>query len=97
MKDKVVVITGGSSGIGRALAHEFGSKGSKLLITGRREGPLMETANDLRSKGIEVVTMMADVSQQKDNQEMALLATEHFGGIDILINNGGAANEISFQ
>jgi short-subunit dehydrogenase len=97
MQDKVVVITGGSSGIGKALALEFGAKGSKLLITGRRESPLMETAAWLKSQGLEAVTMVADVSQESDNQQMARLAMEQFGGIDILINNAGISMRALFE
>lgn len=97
MQDKVVVITGGSSGIGKALAHQFGKHGSKILITGRREQPLLEAANSLRSHGINVTTMVADVSKESDNQQMAQLATEQYGGIDILINNAGISMRALFE
>ena len=97
MQNKVVVITGGSSGIGKALAQEFGAQGSRLLITGRREGPLKETASGLRSQGVEVITMVADVSKEADNQRMANLAIESFGGIDILINNAGISMRALFE
>ncbi len=97
MQDKVVIITGGSSGIGKALAHEFGNKGSKILITGRREQQLMKAAEELRSKNINVATMIADVSKEQDNQQMAQLAMEHFGGIDILINNAGISMRALFE
>ena len=97
MQDKVVIITGGSSGIGQALAQVFGAEGSKLLITGRREKPLMEAASALRSQSIEVSTMVADVSSEADNQRMAQLAIEQYGGIDILINNAGISMRALFE
>jgi len=97
MQDKVVVITGGSSGIGRALAQEFGINGSKILITGRREKPLIETATWLKSQGMEAATMVADVSQESDNRHMAERAIEQFGGIDILINNAGISMRALFE
>lgn len=97
MQDKVVIITGGSSGIGKAMAQEFGERGSKILITGRREQPLMETAGELRAMNIEVATMIADVSKEEDNQRMAQLAKEYFGGIDILINNAGISMRALFE
>lgn len=97
MQDKVVVVTGGSSGIGKALAYQFGSEGSKILITGRREQALMEAANSLRESGIEVSTMVADVSKESDNQRMAQLALEQYGGIDVLINNAGISMRALFQ
>ncbi len=97
MQDKVVIITGGSSGIGKALAHEFGKKGAKILITGRREQQLMAAAKELRSQNIEVATMVADVSKEEDNRQMAQLAMDHFGGIDILINNAGISMRALFE
>jgi short-subunit dehydrogenase len=97
MQDKIVIITGGSSGIGKALAYEFGRKGAKILITGRRAEQLKEAAVELRSEGIEVVTMVADVSKEEDNRQMAQLAIEHYGGIDVLINNAGISMRALFE
>ena len=97
MQDKVVIITGGSSGIGKALAREFGANGSKLLITGRREQPLLETSLWLKSQGIEAATMVADVSSETDNRLMAQRAIEQFGGIDILVNNAGISMRALFE
>lgn len=97
MQDKIVIITGGSSGIGKALAYEFGRKGAKILITGRRAVQLKEAAAELRSEGIEVVTMVADVSKEEDNRQMAQLAIEHYGGIDVLINNAGISMRALFE
>ncbi len=97
MQDKVVVITGGSSGIGQAMAQVFGAKGAKLLITGRREQPLIEVAKQLEAQGIKVETMVADVSAESDNQRMAERAIERYGGIDILINNAGISMRALFE
>jgi len=97
MQDKVVVITGGSSGIGKALAHHFGARGSKIMITGRREAPLLEAADWLRDRGIEVTTMVSDVSRESDNRQMAELAMEKYGGVDILINNAGISMRALFE
>lgn len=97
MQDKVVVITGGSSGIGKALARQFGRNGSKILITGRREKPLTDAATELREQNIEVVTMVADVSREEDNRQMAQLARERYEGIDVLINNAGISMRALFE
>ncbi len=97
MKDKVVIITGGSSGIGKALAEEFGSKGSKILITGRKEKALSEALEDLRSKGIEAESIVSDVSKEEDNRRMADYAIKKFGKIDILINNAGISMRAMFE
>ena len=62
MKDKVVIITGGSSGIGKALAEVFGERGSKILITGRNKNNLDVAVADLRQKKINISGFQADVS-----------------------------------
>ncbi len=97
MKDKVVIITGGSSGIGKALAFHFGERGSKLVITGRREDALNAAAAELRKKGIEVMTIAGDVSKEEDNRLLAEQTLEHFGKIDILINNAGISMRALFE
>lgn len=97
MKDKVVVITGGSSGIGRALAEKFGAEGSKIVITGRTPEALEVTANSLQGHGIEVLPLQADASQEKDNERMVEAIMERFGRIDILINNAGISMRALFE
>src|SRR5690606_33352846 len=97
MKDKVVVITGGTSGIGKALAFEFGLKGSKIVITGRNEGALAEVASLLKDKGIEALAVPADVTSEQDNHKMAKAAVEAFGRIDVLINNAGISMRAIFE
>ncbi|ELR71239.1 short-chain dehydrogenase/reductase SDR [Fulvivirga imtechensis AK7] len=97
MKDKVVVITGGSSGIGKALAEVFGSRGSKILITGRKKGPLDEAVAELKAKDIEITGFQSDVSKEEDNESMAKEAIRQFGKIDILINNAGISMRALFE
>lgn len=97
MKDKVVIITGGSSGIGRALAFEFGRQGSKLLITGRRSELLLLTELDLRAKGITVHSFTGDVSVEEDNARMVQTALQIYGHIDVLVNNAGISMRALFE
>lgn len=97
MKDKVIVITGGSSGIGKAMAAEFGSKGSKILITGRDESQLLETVQQLQEQEIQIQGFVADVSKEEDNRAMAEAAINHYGRIDILINNAGITMRALFE
>jgi short-subunit dehydrogenase len=97
MKDKVVIITGGSSGIGKALAFEFGSHGSKVLITGRNPDALRQTSDELERSGIQVRHFQGDVSVEGDNLRMAEEAVRHFGTIDVLINNAGISMRAIFQ
>ena len=97
MKDKVVIITGGSSGIGKALAEKFGSEGSKIMITGRNEDELTKTVQELQKKNIVVTGFRADVSREEDNQKMAAETIRQYGTIDILINNAGISMRALFS
>lgn len=97
MKDKVVVITGGSSGIGKALASEFGRRGSKILITGRNQQELDSTAMEMTSQGITIAALRADVRVEADNKKMAEEAMSRFGTIDILVNNAGISMRALFE
>jgi dehydrogenase/reductase SDR family member 7B len=97
MRDKVVVITGGTSGIGKALAEKFGAEGSKILITGRNETELAKTVDELKAKGILITGFRADVSVEDDNRRMAEEAIRVYGTIDILINNAGISMRALFS
>lgn len=97
MKDKVVIITGGSSGIGKALAIEFGKNGSKILITGRNKDELDKAVEEVRAKGITIEGFRADVSAEEDNKQMAAEAIKLYGRIDVLINNAGISMRALFD
>lgn len=97
MKDKVVIITGGSSGIGKAMASHFGQKGSRILITGRKKEELDAAVAELSNQGIEIIGYQGDVSLKEDNDRMAELAITKFGEIDVLINNAGISMRALFQ
>ncbi|MBS1558454.1 MAG: SDR family oxidoreductase [Bacteroidetes bacterium] len=97
MENKVVVITGGSSGIGKALAEVFGKNRSKILITGRNKNDLDLAVEDLRKKNVVVESFVADVSIEADNKKMADEAIRLFGKIDVLINNAGISMRALFE
>lgn len=97
MKNKVVIITGGSSGIGLALAQQFGGQGSKVLITGRNAAALGAALDLLKSQGIMAEGFVADVSKEGDNKAMAEYAILKFGTIDVLINNAGISMRALFE
>ena len=97
MKDKVIIITGGSSGIGKALAEKFGREGSKLVITGRRKEQLEDTAADLRHQGIEVIAVVADASIEGDCANVVDTAVREYGKIDVLISNAGVSMRALFE
>src|SRR5690242_2323559 len=97
MKDKVIIITGGSSGIGKALAEKFGREGSKLVITGRKKAQLEDVANELRQQGIEVTPVVADASIEDDCAHVVDVAVSKYGKIDVLINNAGISMRALFE
>lgn len=89
MKGTVVIITGGSSGIGKALAIEFGKLGAKVVVTGRNETRLNEVGSELDDLKVENLCLQLDVAVEKDNAQLVKETLKSFGKIDILINNAG--------
>jgi dehydrogenase/reductase SDR family protein 7B len=97
MKNKIVLITGATSGIGKALAFEFGKQGSQVAITGRREKELQEVKQQLENQGISCLAITGDVSIEADAKQMVEQTVKHFGALDILINNAGISMRALFQ
>jgi len=85
----VVLVTGASSGIGRAAARRFAESGANLVLTARSPDDLDQVALECRALGGEVLTMLADIGDERQVQDLAKLAVEHFGRIDAWINNAG--------
>ena len=97
MENKVVIITGASSGIGYALAVEYASKGAKLVLASRNVSRLKDVGDQLRLSGTEVLEIKADVSIEADCKNMVEQTISHFGTIDILINNAGISMRALFS
>jgi len=97
MNSKVVVITGGSSGIGEALARKFASVGSKVVIGARNTDLLKAVASDIKSTGGEIVWIETDVTIEVDCKNLILKAVDTYGQIDILINNAGISMRAIFS
>lgn len=89
LKDKVVIVTGGGTGIGADAANAFHAAGAKVVINGRREDALAQTASRIDPSGKRVAYMAGDIGQSDTGQRLAALAIERFGGVDILFNNAG--------
>lgn len=87
---KRVVITGGSSGIGLAMARLLADKGASLMLTGRRADPVEAAAADLRSRHATAYGVAADVATEAGRALTLAAARRALGGIDVLINNAGA-------
>lgn len=88
-RNKTVLITGASSGIGMALAREFASLGSNIVMGARSEDKLAELAGELSAKGAETVWRHTDVSSEDDCRALVEAGAERFGGIDVCICNAG--------
>ncbi len=86
MPSKVIVITGGSSGIGAELARQLGKQGHKLVLAARREAELKKVAEET---GTETATVVADVRNRQDVEKVKKTALDKFGVIDVWINNAG--------
>lgn len=97
MNDKVVIITGGSSGIGKALAEKFGAEGARIIITGRNQEALDAAIQDISAKNIEISGFRADASNEDDNKRMAEFAVDTYGKIDVLIANAGISMRALFE
>lgn len=94
MENKVVVITGASSGIGKALAFEFARKKAKLVLAARRLDLLEDLKKQLHT---EVVIKQTDVSSEDDCRALIDYAVSSFGRIDVLLNNAGISMRANFE
>jgi dehydrogenase/reductase SDR family protein 7B len=97
MKDKVVLITGASSGIGRALALTFAQAGSKVMLGARTLDQLAEVGAEIAALGGIARWTQLDVTQQADCERFVAEAVQHFGRVDVLINNAGISMRALFQ
>ncbi len=94
---KVVIITGASSGIGKALAFEFSKYNTKLVLAARNLDELNVIAKQLHEQGIEVLPVRTDVSSEFDCKNLVEQAVKQFGRVDILVNNAGVSMRALFK
>jgi NAD(P)-dependent dehydrogenase (short-subunit alcohol dehydrogenase family) len=87
---KVAIVTGGGSGIGKAVALAFAREGARVTVTGRRQEKLAETLAEIRAHGGEGLAVVCDVSKAADTQRVAEETEKAFGRTDVLVNNAGA-------
>ncbi len=96
MRDKVVIVTGASSGIGMATAKEFAMRGAKVVIAARSEDVIKNLENELKEKGFEAYAVKTDVSIEEDCRNLINKTVEKYGRINILINNAGISMRALF-
>lgn len=97
MEDKVVIITGASSGIGRACAMIFAKQGAKVVLAARQYDKLIDLSEELRNEGAEVLVIKTDVRNEEDCKNLIQKTVEHFKKIDVLINNAGISMRALFN
>jgi short-subunit dehydrogenase len=97
MREKVVAITGASKGIGAELARQLAAKGARLVLAARSEKELEAVAADCRKAGATVVTVRADVTNERDCQAIVSGGVVAFGRLDALVNNAGATMWARFE
>ncbi len=91
-KDKVAVITGAASGIGRAIAERCTREGMKVVLADVEEGALKRTADEMKVKGATLLAVATDVSKAGDVESLAQKTFAHFGAVHLLCNNAGVAS-----
>lgn len=94
LKEKVVVVTGASSGMGKAIVELFAAEGARVVAVARRTDKLEELRQELAGAPGEVIPFAGDVSLRATNDGMIDLAVEKFGRLDILVNNAGIMDDM---
>jgi 3-oxoacyl-[acyl-carrier protein] reductase len=91
LDQKVAIVTGGGSGIGRGVALALAQAGAQVVVCGRRLHPIEETVRVIQQKAGQALGVQADVSQPEDVEQLVQAALQAFGSLDILINNAGVS------
>ncbi|MFJ2769702.1 SDR family NAD(P)-dependent oxidoreductase [Streptomyces sp. NPDC087300] len=86
---RTVLVTGGGSGLGRAMALAFGAEGASVVVAGRSEGPLKETVGLIEDAGGTALAVTADVARSADLAALVEATVERFGSLDVAVNNAG--------
>jgi NAD(P)-dependent dehydrogenase (short-subunit alcohol dehydrogenase family) len=88
--NKVAIITGGGYGIGRVIALRFAAEGARICIASRRKDKLDDTAREIEVGGAQVLAIAVDISREEEVAAMVARTVDHFGALDILVNNAAA-------
>jgi len=96
LKDKVSIITGATKGIGLSCAEEFAIEGARVVLTGRTVSLGEEAAERIRADGGDAIFIRCDVSQNDQIQNLVQKTLEHYGRIDVVVNNAGVNHSAKF-
>lgn len=98
LKGKVAIVTGGSRGLGKAIAMGLSKEGAKVVIAARTEtdnkelsGTIYQTVEEIKGTGSDALAIKCDVTDEENVNDMVEKTLEHFGRIDVLVNNAGVA------
>lgn len=94
--DKVVIITGATKGIGKACAEEFAKEGAKVVVTGRSTDLGNQVVSEIQSAGGDALFVQCDISQLDQINAMVAATVEHYGTIDVVVNNAGVNHSADF-
>jgi NAD(P)-dependent dehydrogenase (short-subunit alcohol dehydrogenase family) len=89
LRNKTVLITGGSRGLGLVMAREFAREGARLVLCARDEEELQRAQGDIEDYGVEVMTVPCDITNKQSVDDMVAAVNSRFGGVDVLVNNAG--------
>lgn len=95
LKEKSIVVTGASSGMGKSIVERFVKEGALVVAVARRKERLDALKESLAQEKGQVLVFQGDVSKKEDNEKMIELAVEHFGKLDVLVNNAGIMDDMS--
>jgi short-subunit dehydrogenase len=96
-KNKIAIITGASSGIGKALVYELAKRGARIVAGARSIEALQKIRDELLASGAEIIPVKTDVTHPEDCAKLINQAIESFGGIDLMINNAGISMRALFN
>ena len=89
LKDKIAVVTGAGSGMGKAIAMVYPSEGARVVVSDINEASAYSTVDDIKSTGGEAIAVLANVAKEEDIQNLIDTAIQSYGTLDILVNNAG--------
>lgn len=93
LEGKVVIVTGGNSGVGEAAAIKIAKEGAKVVISARREAQLTAVAEKIKAEGGEVTPVVCDISKPEDAKRLVETTVATYGKLDVLVNNAGVLEE----